>query len=645
MIGRPPDGYPDRMGLFLDALLMKRKNLQIYILVWDFHLIYFGERQWWIPMHLLAHRRLHFWKDGTHPVGASHHQKVVVVDNAVAFVGGFDFAQCRWDTSEHRMDHPDRTLLSDGTPCRPFHDVQMVVDGIAAAALGELARARWEHATGDRLEAAVSTTAHDPWPASVAPHFRHIRVAIARTMPATADSPPVREVEQLLIDLFRVARRCIYIETQYFTSKVLAEVLADGLQREDGPDIVMILHPNSEGWLEQHTMDVLRGRVLKYLRSVDRHHRLALYCPFVPEREGHCISVHSKVCVIDDTYLRIGSANMSNRSLGFDTECDLALQASGNPKIEEQIAAFRSRLLGEHLAVTAEEMARAVSSHVGLIDAVEALRGKDRTLEVFDRHIPDGVDELVPDDEFIDPSHPYESQLVPTEHRSSAQRQMIIGVAVLLFVAALAAAWSWSPLGDWLELSRLMTYAEEFERSPAAPFVVIGSFVAGGLVVAPVTVLVAVTVLVFGPFHGFVYSFIGMTLSAMVTFGIGRLVGRQLVERCSNRLYRLSRNFARKGVLAIIAVRVIPVAPFTVVNVIAGATHIRTKDFIWGTVLGELPGLLAIAIFVDQVTTTLRAPGPQSYMVLVGSAGVMIGAAWGFRRWLTRRTHDPNDQP
>ena len=166
----------------------------------------------------------------------------------------------------------------------------------------------------------------------------------------------------------------------------------------------------------------------------------------------------------------------------------------------------------------------------------------------------------------------------------------------------------------------------------------------GGLVVAPVTVLVTVTVLAFGPLHGFVYSLLGMTLSAMVTFGLGRLMGRQLVERWSARLYRLSRNLATKGVLAVVAVRVIPVAPFTVVNMIAGATHIRTKDFLLGTILGELPGLLAIAIFVDQVTTTLHSPGLGSYLVLAGSAIVLVGAVWGLRRWLSRRANFSNDK-
>ena len=143
-----------------------------------------------------------------------------------------------------------------------------------------------------------------------------------------------------------------------------------------------------------------------------------------------------------------------------------------------------------------------------------------------------------------------------------------------------------------MELSRLIAYAEEFERSPATPFVIVVSFVIGGLVVAPVTVLVTATVLAFGPLHGFVYSFIGMTLSALVTFGLGRLMGRQLIERWSARLYRLSRNLAAKGVLAIVAVRVIPIAPFTVVNMIAGATHIRTRDFL----LGNCPRRIARSV-------------------------------------------------
>lgn len=644
VVDREPDGYPDRLGPFLSALLVRRRRLHIYVLVWDFHVIYFRERQWWLPSHLLAQRRLHFVKDGAHPVGASHHQKIVVIDDAVAFVGGLDFASCRWDTPEHRADHPGRVMLSDGSPCRPFHDVQMVVDGPAAAALGQLARQRWRTATGRLIPAAPSRTGADPWPASVVPHVRDIRMAIARTMPEGEQQPEIREVERLLVDLFRAARRSIYIETQYFTSKILAAVLAERLQEPDGPDIVMILHPNSDGWLEQHTMDVLRGRVLAFLQSMDRRRRLGLYYPRLPDFRGHCISMHSKVCVIDQAYVRIGSANMSNRSMGLDSECDVAFHAGGDPRLERQVAAFRNGLLAEHLNVSPEDVERALDEVPGLIAAINSLRGNGRSLAIFDQHIPPEVDELVPDEEFVDPSRPYDAQLIPVEHRPSARRQLAMGAGMLLAVVALAAAWRWSPLGEWLELSRLLAYAEAFERSPAAPLITVGAFLLGGLLVAPVTVLIAATILTFGPIHGFIYSFIGMTLSAWLTFLIGRQMGRQAVERWSRRLHRLSHRLADKGVLAVVTVRVLPVAPFTVVNMIAGATHIRARDFLIGTIIGELPGLIALSIFVDQITSTIRHPGAASYALLAGSAAVILGGLWWLRRWLARRTAVPRTE-
>jgi phosphatidylserine/phosphatidylglycerophosphate/cardiolipin synthase-like enzyme/uncharacterized membrane protein YdjX (TVP38/TMEM64 family) len=638
LIDREPDGFPDRLGQFLSALLVKRNQLHVYVLTWDYHIIYLRERQWWLPSNLLAHRRLHFVKDGTHPVGASHHQKVVVVDDAVAFVGGLDFALCRWDTPDHRADHPARRMVGDDSPCRPFHDVQIAVDGAAAKALGTLARERWRAATGRLIAETPPMPPHDPWPRSAASVIRRVQIAIARTMPESEECDEIREVERLLVDLVKAARRCIYIETQYFTSTVLASVLLQRLKEPEGPDIVMILHPNSDGWLEQHTMDVLRGRVLKQLRAADRFHRLGLYYPYLPDLRGQCISMHSKVCVIDRDYVRVGSANMSNRSMGFDTECDLALSANGDPEIQARIAEFRNSLLAEHLHTTCEKVHRVIESHSSLIGAIDSLRGEGRSLEVFDGRIPPEVDELVPDAEFVDPSRPYEAHLIPEEQRPSTRRQIALGAVILLTVVGLAAAWRWSPLAEWLDVPRLLAYLEEFERSPSAPLLTLAAFLVGGLVVAPITVLITVTVLAFGPLYGFVYSFIGMTLSALLTFFLGRLVGRQAIERWSSRVHRLSRRLGEKGILAVVTVRVIPIAPFSIVNLIAGATHIRAKDFFVGTVIGELPGLIALSIFVDQITSTVRHPGPGSYALLAGSAIAIVGGVWLLRRWLSTHT-------
>src|SRR5262249_37447217 len=294
-------------------------------------------------------------KDGAHPVGASHHQKVVVVDEALAFVGGLDFAQCRWDTSRHLASHQERLLLTDDTPCRPFHDVQLMVNGPVAGALGELARDRWRTATGRSLPSKPHNRPEALWPEAVKPDLSDVPVAIARTAPACGERASVGEVEALFLDSLKSARRHIYIETQYLTSRTIADCLAAGLQDPKGPEVVVVLHPNSDGWLEQHTMDVLRGRVLERLRAADRFHRLNLNYPKVPDLRGQCVSMHSKVCIVDNDFVRVGSANLSNRSMGFDTECDLAIEASADRDRRRAIAAFRNRLLGEHLGVSSED--------------------------------------------------------------------------------------------------------------------------------------------------------------------------------------------------------------------------------------------------------------------------------------------------
>src|SRR5690349_4760830 len=189
-----PRALPDTLGDFLTALLARRPNLHANVLAWDFATIYALERE---PVRIFGrawrtHPRLHFRFDGNHPLGASHHQKVVVVDDAVAFVGGFDVAACRWDTSEHLAVDPRRVDPGFGH-YPPFHDVQMVVDGDAAAALGELARDRWRRATGRRIPRA--RTASDPWPPDVVPDLEDATIGIARTDPAWQGRPAVTEVE------------------------------------------------------------------------------------------------------------------------------------------------------------------------------------------------------------------------------------------------------------------------------------------------------------------------------------------------------------------------------------------------------------------------------------------------------------------
>jgi phospholipase D1/2 len=640
LIEREPDGFPDRLGEFLHDLLRKRRQLRVYVLIWDFHMIYWKEREWWWPPSKYpAHRRLHFIKDAVHPMGASHHQKVVVIDDAVAFSGGMDFAQCRWDTPRHEPRHPERRLCADGGPCRPFHDVQMMVDGAAAAALGDLARDRWKRAGGRPMARPPALGPSDLWPASVEPDLIDVPVAIARTIPETDRQEPIHEVERLVLDSLAAARRHIYIETQYLTSTTVTDCLAQRLQEPGGPEVVMILHPNSDGWLEQHTMDVLRGRVLTRLRAVDRFHHLALYYPRIPDLHGQCISMHSKVCIVDDEIVRVGSANLSNRSMGFDTECDLAVEAGGDQARQRRIAAFRHTLLSEHLDVDPKTVERDMAKDGSLINTVERLRTGGRSLAIFDGSISAEVDEVVPDAEFIDPSRPYHVQLLPTERRRPARRQLIAGGIGLLILFLLAAFWQWSPVREQLDMGSLVAFFEEFAQGPMAAPAAIGAFLLGGLLVMPVILLIAVTVLAFGPWWGFVYSLSGMTLSALMTFWIGRLLGRRLMDRLSgSRVHHVSLALASKGILGVVTLRILPIAPFSIINIVAGASHIGTRDFVIGTILGELPGLLSLAFFVDQINETMRHPGIGSLVLLAVIIAVMVLGGMRIRRWLSDRT-------
>src|SRR5688572_4311191 len=179
---QPGDGFPPTLLDFLNAVLAARPQLHVHVLTWDFSMIYTFEREA-LPAYKFGwrgHRRLHFALDGDHPQWASHHQKVVVVDDRVAFAGGLDLTIRRWDTPEH-AGHDRRRVDPGGQPYAPIHDVQMMVDGQAAAALGQLCRDRWHAATGERLEVARQLPDDpDPWP-GVSTDLANAEVGIART--------------------------------------------------------------------------------------------------------------------------------------------------------------------------------------------------------------------------------------------------------------------------------------------------------------------------------------------------------------------------------------------------------------------------------------------------------------------------------
>jgi phospholipase D1/2 len=163
---------------------------------------------------------------------------------------------------------------------------------------------------------------------------------------------------------------------------------------------------------------------------------------------------------------------------------------------------------------------------------------------------------------------------------------------------------------------------------PLAPLIVLGVYVLGGLLVVPVMLLITVTGILFGPFVGGIYALSGSLLSGIVTYTIGRKLGRETVRQfAGERLNAITRGLAKRGLLTMVLVRIVPVAPFTVVNVVAGASHIGWRDFLLGTALGMLPGIVATVVFVDRLIAAVRDPGPKTIALLTVIAAVLIATA------------------
>ncbi|HEX8262907.1 MAG TPA: phospholipase D-like domain-containing protein, partial [Allosphingosinicella sp.] len=187
-------------------------------------------------------------------------------------------------------------------------------------------------------------------------------------------------IEALFLDLIASARRFVYIETQYFASRVVAEAIGKRLAEPDGPEFVIVNPKAGYGWLDESVMGPARAELVKALATKDRYGRFQIYTPVT--EGGADIYVHAKIMIVDDAAIRVGSANLNNRSMGLDSECDLMIDARlpGNEAAGPAISRLRADLIAEHLGVDPAEVAALCDGTGSLIATIERLRGTGRTL-------------------------------------------------------------------------------------------------------------------------------------------------------------------------------------------------------------------------------------------------------------------------
>lgn len=421
-----PDGFPNRIGSFLDALAARNPDLDIYMLQWSGGvLIAPGQALPSFQVKFLSPDQVHLAFDGHHPVGACHHQKIVVIDEVIAFCGGIDVTDGRWDDRDHLSENPLRQLC-DGTIAQPWHDAAAVLDGPAAQDLSELARTRWKRANDQDLEP-LSSNPTSIWPESIKPDFTHVTVAIARTEPPERDRPGINEIETLYLDAISAAKNYLYFESQYFCSDTITEALEKRLKEENGPEVIVINPLASPNMVEDVAMNIPRDRMIRQLMAADHHGRFAIYHPVTST--GEPIYVHAKIVVYDGAFLRVGSSNIDRRSMGFDTECDVALLAEDGPT-SQKIQDFLNALIAEHLGEEPGVIESAVAETGSLIATIKRLnKPAGRGLRQLEPGQQSWIKELFAETRLFDP-----------RYRRSAKARIGITSRHLMIAGALVVA-------------------------------------------------------------------------------------------------------------------------------------------------------------------------------------------------------------
>lgn len=653
--GQEPPNAPTRLDKLLAHVGRRRPELRCYILTWDYGALYTLERDpftrwrlgWRMP------RNVRFGFDDRHPVGGCHHQKIVVVDDRLAFCGGIDLTGHRWDTSAHRVEEPARKNPI-GVAYGPYHEVQAMVRGATAAALGVLARDRWRALGTDRMpqldppsrsalpparfalrrtgrRARSESSSEDLWPSGVTPDLTDVDVAIARTVPESDLGPAIRECEALFVDSIALAKRTIYIESQYFTNDRLARALAARLREPHGPEVIVIAPKECRGWLEKTTMGVFREGAFREMIAADRYKRLRLVYPTAARSRDVPTFVHSKVMIVDDVLARIGSANLSRRSMGLDTECDLAVDAARDARARAGIRRIRDRLLAEHLGIPANEVAGEIERTESLCALIDARERAEHTLVRIDVST-----EAAPTSAVLrtaaDPDEPIAFRssadpLVAAFDATSARSPLRIWILpAVVLVAAAAVAW------------RLPFGLASIPATTASLWIATGVFVLAGMVLVPLEVLAIAGGVSFGALRGGVVAVIGSLAAAVIGYVAGRAIGAEgLTNWISRRSYRSVRQLSARGVGGVVALRLANVASGGAVHLLCGAGRMPFAVYMTGTVIGLAPAVVALSWLGGMLRNTLLHPTLANGAATIAAAALLIAFTTGLRAFVLIR--------
>lgn len=236
------------------------------------------------------------------------------------------------------------------------------------------------------------------------------------------------------------------------------------------------------------------------------------------------------------------------------------------------------------------------------------------------------------------------------EHRILFREDAILGrfkevfsvwgfpLAVLVVVMVMAVLWQLTPLQRFADPVFINRLLEALRGEWWTPLAIAVTYVLASVVVFPNSVINVTVILAFGGLFGWSLAMGGSLTAATIFFFLGHRFGGDKVKQIeSRRLERLRRVLRRGGIKAVVAVRLMPIAPFPVVNLAAGSLHLGYANFLIGTGAALLPGTVTTAVFGEQLENVLKNPNPANIALLavIGVMGVFV--LWSLRRYILRR--------
>lgn len=628
------DGKCDNTRFF-DLICWKalqNPQLQVFLNRWDYSLFMARDREafgsWRWRKNTPAN--VHYCLDGTVPMGSCHHQKIIVIDDEVAFCGGMDIALNRWDRREHMPSNHKRIdpgpIDSQLHLFAPYHDAQIVVAGPVVQQLASIVRERWFRATeGESIplrpqpaDGILPVT----WPEGAKPVFRHVRMAVSETLPPWGGKERIDHIETLYIDMINRAERFIYMENQFFSHEGIAYALNQRLCERPQLRVLLVSCFDPRGAMERKSMWNGRVSFRDIIEANGVKDRVTL-ASAISRANGmeKPVRIHSKLMIVDDNYLRIGSSNINNRSMYMDTECDLVIEAQ-DTATREQICSLRDDLIREH---TGQEIA-----------AIERIIDSGKMPSEFLNYLTHSRQHLrkINDEQYryerfsafakrvADPCNP----LIPVGVSMILSKVHVIRLLlVIIAVAAFGLAWQYTPLAAYATPERVIPLLEEVRHTPWAVPAAMAIYTIGTLLFFPHMVMTATIVVVFLPVQAFSIAMIGSLLSGAMGFFIGHKLGlRSMRALVGNAAEKISGYAKKGGLMGITLLRLLPVAPYTAVNLALGMLEVPFWIFMVGTFLGTLPGTTIAAFLGHSALEVWQNPSRENVTLLAAGLAVWI---------------------